>query len=204
MSGLIRGVLRFGRVLLKAAYTDELMYVYKLPIEHAGPLPWPAPIEQCECHVIEDNAAADALVSQGYDDFRVMIPPARTRLEQGAVAACAYVDKAFASVDWMAFSQRAQRSIDGLPYRVSYEDHHAYTGGALTQPQFRNMGIGTYRLSQQLRYMRDHGSTVSCCVIRTDNVPSQRCVEKHGAQVSRICRQHRFLGWRRWTEHSVK
>ncbi|TFH34870.1 MAG: hypothetical protein E4G93_04640, partial [Dehalococcoidia bacterium] len=186
--GLTRGILRFGSALLHTLYSDELLFAYELPLDRAGPLPWEPPVEGCDCHVIEDDAAADRLVMQGYDDFRIAIPPASKRLERGAVAVCAYVDRAFASIDWMAFSENAQRSIDGVPYRVRYEDHRAFTSGALTSPAFRNLGIATYRFSHQLRYMRDHGFTLCCNVIRAENLPSRRVVEKHGARVRSICR----------------
>lgn len=202
--GLIRGVLRYGRVLLNSLYSDELLHAYELPIDRAGPLPWEPPVERCECHAIEDDAAADALVIHGYDDFRIAIPPARMRLSRGAVAVCAYVNRAFASIDWMAFSEEAQHSISRVPYRVSYENRHAFTGGALTSPRFRNMGIATFRFSEQLRYMRDHGFALCYNVIGAQNVPSRRVVENHGAQVRRICRYRRILGWRRWTERPAE
>ncbi len=200
--GLCHGSLRFGRELLAALYQDDLLYLYELPIDRAGPLPWEPPVAQCKCRIIEDNAGADALVMEGYEDFRIAIPSARKRLERGAVAAIAYVNRAFASIDWMLFSEDAQRSVGGSPCPVRYSDNHACTADALTSPQFRNMGIATYRLSEQLRYMRDRGIIVNCSAIRVDNVASQRCVEKHGAQVRRVCRYRRILGWKKWTERS--
>lgn len=104
----------------------------------------------------------------------------------------------------MAFSEEAKRSFDRLPYRVEFENGEACTGGAVTLRRLRGQGISRYRLSQELRYMLDHGYHVCRNAVPVDNVPSQRLVERFGARYGRMGHFRRVLWWTDWRETPVE
>ncbi|MBE9505774.1 MAG: hypothetical protein IMY84_03080 [Chloroflexi bacterium] len=202
--GLLYGLGRFVVSLIHLVYRNERLRLYQLRIDEAGSLPVDAPLERLELHVIETVEDADRLAVQGYENTLLTIPHLARTLDSGAVAVCAFVGVEFASIDWMAFSEDAKRSFDRLPYRVEFENGEACTGGAFTAGRFRGKGIGMYRLSQELLYMRDRGYHVCRNAIPVDNVPSQRCVERLGARFCRVGHYRRVLAWTSWKETPVK
>ena len=203
-SGLLCGLQRFVAALIRRVYRSEHSRLYELRIDEAGSLPADAPFERLKLHVIETVEDADRLTAQGYENTVLTIPHLARRLDSGAVAVCAFIGMEFASIDWMAFSEDAKRSFDRLPYRVEFESGEACTGGAFTVRRLRGHGIGTYRLSQELLYMRDRGCHVCRNAIPIDNIPSQRCVETFGARFGRIGHYRRVLWWTDWRETPVE
>ena len=201
--GLLYGLGRFVVALTHQVYRSERYRLYELRIDEAGSLPIDAPLEQLRLCVVETTEDAVRLAAQGYEDILLAIPGLARRLDSGAVAVCAFVDMAFASIDWMAFSEEAKRSFDRFPFRVEFENGEACTGGAFTARRFRGKGIATYRLSRQLLYMRNHGYHVCRNAIAVGNVPSQRCVERFGARFDRVAHCRRVFRWTKWTEYPV-
>ena len=202
--GLLHGLGRFGVELLHLVYRNERYRLYELRIDEAGPLPIDAPLEQLQLCVVETTEDAHRLAAQGYEDMLLTIPGLERILDSGAVAVCAFLDVALASIDWMAFSEEAKRSIDGFPYKVEFDSGEACTGGAFTVRRFRGRGIATYRLSRQLLYMRNHGYHVCRNAIAVGNVPSQRVVERFGAHFDRVAHYRRMLWWTNWKGTLVK
>jgi len=198
--GLARGLGRFTAALWHRAYRVEHFILNRLDLAVAASVFVKPPLDDISFHVIENRDDLERLKAEGYEDIVSIVPRFLQRLDSGAVAGCAFVGKEFASVDWMAFSERAKLSVDLLPYRVDFESGEACTCGAWTSRRFRARGIGTYRFSQQMRYMKDHGTTVCWNAIAIGNTASQRPVDRHGGQHCRIARYRRILWWESWKE----
>jgi len=203
LRGLLSGFGRYVGTLMRLVYRNEHLCLYELRVDEAGPIPLSPPFEGVEAHVIETRDDAHRLMVQGYEDVILNNPQNRRRLHSGSVAVCAFVDREFASIDWMAFSECAKRSFDKLPYEVEFEKGEAYTGGAFTVRRFRRRGIATYRFSHELCYMRNHGCCVCRNAIGVGNIPSQRPVERFGGCFSKVGHIRRFLWRTRWTETPV-
>jgi hypothetical protein len=198
--GLARAALRMtGRLVHRAVFVGDF-YVYRYPVpatdEH---MPKPG-IDGVEVHVVESERDVDDLVAAGYEDLRLVVERATARLSAGAVGVCAYVNKEFAYVGWVALSDAAKHTFDRLPYRVDYTSGEGCTGGAWTLPSLRGAGLYAYVFGHELRYLRDVGRTVCRNSIGTGNVASQRGQARYGAQLCAVGRLYRVLCWRRWVE----
>lgn len=134
------------------------------------------------------------LARQGYDDLLSTVPGMERKLDAGAVAAFAFVGCRFASIDWMALSDRAKAAIDRTPCPASLADGEACTSGAYTVPRYRRRGIAVYRLSAEVQYLHSKGCHTCYSMIAAGNVPSQRCVERYGATVATVFHHRRLLG----------
>ncbi|MCK5213400.1 MAG: hypothetical protein KAQ74_05690 [Dehalococcoidia bacterium] len=201
--GLLGGLGRFAGTLTRKVYRNERFRLYELRVDEAGPILLSAPFEGVEIHAIETREEAHRLMAQGYEDVVLADPHLAPRLDSGAVALCAFVNREFASIDFMAFSEEARRSFDKLPCRVEFENGDCYTGGAFTVRRLRGKGVATYRMSWALGYLRDRGCHMSRCIISDGNVPSQRTVERFGGSFSKVRHLRRVLWWTRWTETPV-
>jgi len=201
--GLARGAFGYFRSLSRFVYVNQRFYVYETMLREGAPLDFPASVEGCELHFIQDNAQADALAAMGYDDIRLRVPGARRNLTRGNVAACAYIERAFGSVDWIAVSPASLSGVARVAHKDAFREGHACTTGAFTLPKFRNAGIGSYRLGGVLRYIRDRGYPVCDSVIPVRNAPSRRCIERFGGRVVRVGHYRSLLGLVRWTERAV-
>ena len=203
-AGLLNGLWRFSVALGHRLYRNHHCRIYDLHTGEAASVSVAPPCDNVHVHIIESQEDALRLAQEGYENVLVSVSGMKRRLDAGAVAACAFVDSEFASVDWMAFSDDAKRKVDPLPFAVDFENGEAASGAAFTVRRFRRKGIGTYRISSQVRYLRDRGYRVCRCSIGSDNVPSQRCIERYGARFKRIGYLRRFLWWKTWCEIPVQ
>lgn len=112
----------------------------------------------------------------------------------------AYVSGKLAYMGWTATTGRAKNSFDRLPYRVDFAGGEAATGGALTLPAFRGLGLYRYVFGHELEYLRRKGRAVCCNAIPVGNYASQRGQAVHGALVCARARHVRILGFERWRE----
>lgn len=201
--GLLRGLGRFAGTLTQKVYRNERFRLYELRVDEASRIQLSAPFEGVEIHAIETREDARRLTAKGYEDIVLADPHLVARLDSGAVALCAFVNREFASIDWLAFSEDARRSFDSLPRRVAFENGDCYTGGAFTVRRLRGRGIATYRMSWAMGYLRDRGSHMHRATISDGNIPSQRTVERLGGSFGKVGHLRRFLWWTSWTETPV-
>ena len=204
LPGLAGGLSRFAVELRRCVLQGETYYLYETLIDEAALVAAVAPSEEVVLHVIETREDVSMLVAEGYEDVMSTVPLFERRLDSGAVAACAFVGKEFASIDWMAFSVTAKLSFDQRPYKVDFAKGEVCTGGAFTVRRFRRRGIAACRFSRQVQYMHERGCTVYRTAIRDDNTPSKRPVERYGGQVRRIGHWRRLLWSTSWTETAVE
>ena len=203
MRGLTLHAIAYMRSGLRHVCRRQRFYVYDITLCEDSQLDFPAPRPDCELHFIESHQQADDLVDQGYDDFRSRVPRARLNLSLGAIAVCAYARRTFASIDWMATSPENLHGFAREALRNSLVDRHACTTDAYTVPEFRNAGIGSYRLAGILRYLRDRGYTVCHSVIGVYNAPSRRCVERFGGRAVQVGDYRVTLGLHSWLPNRI-
>ncbi|MFC2008818.1 hypothetical protein ACFLUT_02050 [Chloroflexota bacterium] len=204
LRGLLGGSGRFVGALGRRMFQSETYRLYECRVDEAALMPVATPSEEIDLRLIETREDARKLVAEGYEDIPSTIPRSGRRLDSGAVAACAFVRKEFASIDWIALSGAAKLAIDELPYTVDFENREVCTGGAFVARRFRRRGIAAYRFSVQVQYMHHRGCLVCRNAIAPDNIPSQRGVERHGGRYDRIGHCRRILWWESWKETAVE
>jgi GNAT superfamily N-acetyltransferase len=192
--GFLRAAGRFLTTLGRRIYWSREVRFYHLSIEKASTVTVTAPCDNVSLHVIESSGQALDLAARGFENILEALPGSGRKLERGAVAACAFVGHELASIDWMALSDEARPAVDGTPYPPRLVDGEACTGGAYTMPRFRRRGIGEYRFSAEVQYLRARGCHVCYNTIAVWNIPSQRCVERYGATFDVVFQHRRLLG----------
>lgn len=192
--GLLRGIGRFMSAASQFIYSDKYVRFYHLPIDRAVSVHVSPPSEDPHLHIVESREDILELVRLGYENPLEIVPGMQRRLTGGAVAACAFVGQEFASIDWMALSNRAKGFVDSRPYPSRLTDGEACAGGSFTVRRFRRRGVSAYRWSAQVEYLHARGCRVCHSTIPVDNIASQRTAERYGATFDIVFRHRRILG----------
>ncbi|MCK9357402.1 MAG: hypothetical protein M0R22_09720, partial [Dehalococcoidia bacterium] len=178
ITGVFSGAGRFVGSAFHHLYSDSLLRVYHLPVAEATTIPATKPPDNLHVHIIESQQDALRLAEEGFDNILEAVPGAEHKLRCGAVAACAFLGRELASIDWMALSDRAKLVLDSVPYPADFEASDACSGGAFTMPHLRGKGIAAYRFSAQVSYLHSKGRRTCYNAIAVDNIPSQLTVER--------------------------
>jgi len=109
--------------------------------------------------IAASNRDADEL-SKNFTDFRKVIFQSRKMLDKGAVAFCIYSEKELAHITWLALNEKAQKSINTLPYNVDFKSGEACVGGTYTEPRFRGKGLMVFGNYLKFKYLRSNGMTL--------------------------------------------
>jgi GNAT superfamily N-acetyltransferase len=168
--------------------------MYQLDIAEAAAIPVTPPLENLHLRIVESREDALKLAAEGFENILEAVPEAERKLGRGAVAACAFLGRELASIDWMALSGRSKRAVDSFPYPADFDTIDSCTGGAVTMPHLRGKGIAAYRFSVQVSYLHSRGRRTCYNAISVDNIPSQRTVERYGATFDAVYRWRVLLG----------
>ena len=200
LRGLTKGVLRFCHTLVKRiAYTGSY-YIYRYPIPYVDENRFRPAVGLLEVRTVESVEDVAQLVADGFEDPRAQARLMECALTAGAFAVCAFVDRQFAYIGWVATSANAKRTFDPLPYHVAFDQGEGATGGAWTVPRFRGLGLYRYVFGRELDLLRRKGCTVCCNSITVGNVASQRGQAFYEARVCARARAIRILGFKKWSE----
>lgn len=194
LTGVLSGAGRFLGSAHRRLYSNRLLRVYRLSVAEAAAVTVAAPMENLLLRMVESREDALKLAEEGFENILETMPGAEHKLRCGAVAACVFLGRELASIDWMALSDRAKRAIDIFPYPADFTTSDACTSGAFTMPHLRGKGIAAYRFSAQLSYLHARGRRTLYNTIAVDNLPSQRTVERYGATFCAVLRHRRVLG----------
>jgi GNAT superfamily N-acetyltransferase len=201
LRGLMLGIVRFWSALVQRTFWWERFLVHEFVLTDLGDVSQAPPVAGLEVHVIECEDDADRLAREGYEDFRLPIGASRRRLESGAVAFCAHVDRVLAHVAWVALDADAKRSFDTLPYSVDFANGEGCSGGSWTFPRYRGWGIYRYVMGCRLAYLQSRGCTVCRNATLADNVAGLRGQEVFPHRVVSRARVRILFGRMRWTEY---
>jgi len=193
-AGVFSGGRRFVGRLVNSLYSASMVRMYRLSVAEAAALPVTAPLENLHLRIIESPQDALRLAGEGFENVLEAVPGAEHKLRCGAVAACAFLGRELASIDWMALSDSAKRVVDSFPYPADFAADDACTGGAFTMPHLRGRGIAAYRFSAQVSYLHSRGRRTCFSAIAIDNIPSQRTVERYGATFDAVFRRRVIMG----------
>jgi len=198
--GLSKGVLRYSRTIVRRVVHTGSYYIYRYPIPCVDENRFRPAVELLEVRTVESVEDVARLVADGFEDPRAQARLMERWLAAGAFAVCAFVDRQFAYIGWVATSANAKRSFDPLPYHVAFDQGEGATGGAWTVPRFRGLGLYRYVFGRELDLLRRKGCTVCCNSISVGNVASQRGQAFYGARVCARAQAIRTLGFKRWSE----
>jgi hypothetical protein len=160
--------------------------------------------------IITTNEQAEQLERNGFILYSGTVN-VKERLDAGAVAFCAFVDNELASIGWLALDRKAMRSLleplisvnfAGLT-SVAFQDAEAYSGGAITNPNFRGKGLHTYVLFKRLQYLHNLNIKIARVVIADNNQPSLQTNAKFPHQTYARGRLVRILHFQIWRETPI-
>jgi RimJ/RimL family protein N-acetyltransferase len=149
--------------------------------------------------IVSTNQEADELAAEGLE-FRSQDGIDRERLDRGAVAFCAFVEKELAHIGWVAMTEEAKKMVDSLPYKVDFADNEVCMGGVWTNPKYRRMGLLAYTDFKEHQFLKERGIVKSRASIVATNIASQRGVAKFGAKMYAEAHYSRVLWWKSWKE----
>jgi hypothetical protein len=198
--GLTKGVLRYFHTFVKRIAHTGSYYIYRYPIPCVDENRFRPAVDLLEVRTVESLDDVARLVADGYEDPRARLRSVERGLAAGACAVCAFVDRRFAYIGWVAISADAKRTFDPLPYHVAFDQGEGATGGAWTAPRFRGLGLYRYVFGRELDLLRRKGCTVCCNSISVGNLASQRGQAFYEARVCARARAIRILGFKKWSE----
>ena len=200
LTGLVQGMARYVLYLAHLVYWNEYFVIYEIDTaNYVLGLDGPA-IEGLEVHILHSEHDVNRMVGEGYEDVRLVVGAAARRLQQDAVAFCAFVNREVAHVAWVAFTQDAQSTFDVVAYPVDFDGGEAWWGGSLTTGRFRNLGIYRHVMAWRLRYCHELGYRVLVDATIVGNMPSLRSQDTYNPRIRAFCRYRRLLHWRDWKE----
>jgi hypothetical protein len=169
-------------------------YIYEHTIKERDEADFLPKIQSFDFHMVSSNREADALARHGVD-IRDYFPTARRTLDRGGVAFCIFISGEFAHGGWVALSEDAKKTFDGVPYPVDFSNNEACTGGTLTLPKFRGKGLMKYCYFKRFEFLRQKGIKISRNAVRADNIISQRVHAKFDPSRHKV-RCVRLLKWK--------
>ena len=164
------------------AFFARLLFIYGTCYIYENRLDGPSiahKLDNLTLRLISTSEEFHQLLAEGFDfssdpDIQLY----RKRLNRGAVAFCAFVDKELAHATWAATSRRAKG--DFHPYPVEH-GHTACVGATSTAPKYRRKGINVYVHSEIFRYIREKGLSKAVIAINKDNIAAQNSQAKLGS-----------------------
>lgn len=184
----------------------EAYYLYEIDISEvlkqsneADILP---DIQDFTLKIVSTNEQADELARGGLE-FRSQFINAGERLDKGAIAFCIFVGQELANIGWVAMTQQAKDSVDGLPFKVDFSNNEACTGDTVTNPKYRNVGLMGYNYFKRLEFLRENGKLRDWATVAKSNVAAQRGIAKLNLKIYAEARCLKLMWWRLWKERPL-
>jgi len=200
LAGLVAGVFRHLEALKRRILWSKRFVVYSTSTAIYDPVLAAPSGSGPEVYVLERDADAERLAAAGYEDVRRVVRSASRRLEYGAVAFCAFVQRELAHVSWVGLTEPAMRSLTSLPVPVRLDEGEGYWGAALTMRRFRRLGLYKHVMNWRLWYSHEHGCPVLVDATAVDNVASLRGHDAFDRRLRGVYLYRRRLWWSDWKE----
>ena len=156
-------------------------------------------IQNLTLKIVSTNEQADELDREGFE-FRSQFINARERLDRGAIAFCIFMSREFANIGWITLTQQAKDSLNELPFKVNFSNNEACTGGAVTNPKYRTMGLMRYNYFKRLEFLKENGRLRDRAAVAKSNIASQMGVAKISDNIYAEARFLKLLWWKFWWE----
>ena len=197
------GLFQLLRLIISFAkgrfFRYENYYLYEYTLKERKEADYLPRVQGLLFKMVCTNKQADDLASVGLD-FRLHFIKARLGLEKGAIAFCFFVDKELAHIGWVAMNKEAKNTFDALPYKVSFLDKQACTGGTWTNPKYRGKGLMVYGYYKRFQFLREMGIFSSRNAVSVGNIASQQAHARFGPKVYSKARYLKVLCWESWEE----
>lgn len=180
-------------------YQNHTYYLYEHVIKERNEADFLPRINDFTFKIVLTNQHADKLAADGFQ-LPEDTTNAKYRLEKGAIAFCVFVKGKLVHIGWVALTEEAKNSFDGVPYQVDFTNKQACTGGTVTIPEYEGNGLMAYGYFKRQQYLKETGITVSRNAVETSNIASQRVQAKFDPKIYAKGRYLQILRWKYWNE----
>ncbi|HAG08567.1 MAG TPA: hypothetical protein DCK87_03245, partial [Desulfotomaculum sp.] len=182
-------------------YSRGNYYIYEKPLTKNEKYQFNTKLQNAVIKIISTPEEFEQLVSNGYD-FKMML--FKPKLEKGALAFCAFINKELAHVTWVALNKKTKKEIDYLPFKVAFQNKEACSGASFTNPKFRGKGLLSYIYAVIFPYLAQRGIDKDKYTIKVNNIPSQKAMNKFNHVIIGKGHYLKILWWEFWKEEPVK
>jgi len=152
--------------------------------------------------VVCNNEQANEIAADSLD-IRLHFINAHLALDKGAAALCIFVDGELAHIGWLAMCEEAKSVLDYLPYKVGFDRDEGCTGGVVTTPKYRGLGLWWYSFFKRLELARDRGLKTVRFATGRDNIAIQAGLMKSKSRRYAEARYLKVLRWCSWKERPL-
>ena len=195
-----------GFIFLASCFFQyETYYLYEIDIpkvlkQNDKPDAFRPEIRDFTLKIVSTNEQADDL-DRGGLEFRSQFINARKRLDRGAIAFCIFVGRELANIGWITLNNTAKDSLIELPFKVDFSNKEVCTGGAMTAPKYRNIGLMRYNYFKRLEFLKENGWLRDRAAVAKSNVAAQTGVVKiSDINIYAEARFLKLLWWKFWWE----
>lgn len=174
-------------------------YLYEHSLQEMNEADFLPKVQNATVRIVSSNSEADMLAAEGFE-FRSRFVNSRQMLDKGAIAVCIFVGREIAHITWLAISKIAKNTFDSLPYKVNFSNKEACTGGTVTVPKYRGLGLMGYGIFKKFQYLRELGIQKVRHAIRVDNMASRKPYEKFDSKIYAKAYYAKIFYCRWWRE----
>lgn len=201
--GLISFVKRVFDFVLPIFFTSGTYYLYEHPLRELDEARFlPKKTEGLAVRIVSSNEDADVLAAERFD-FRSRFVNARRMLDRGAIAICIFIGQDIAHITWVGMTHISKKTFDGLPYKVDFLNKEACTGGTVTLPKYRGLGLMSYGIFTKFQFLRKAGILIVRHATGMDNMASRKPYQKFDYRIYAKARYLKVLCWRFWRETPI-
>ncbi|HEY49759.1 MAG TPA: hypothetical protein G4O13_06915 [Dehalococcoidia bacterium] len=160
-------------------------------------------IDNFTLHIIRTNKEAGEFEAATGFELRRRLVDVEEKLEKGAIGFCGFVGEEFAHIGWIAFSEKARKTFDTVPYKVDFSNGQACTGGSYTVPAFRGKGLMAYVYFRRFQFLREMGIKTTRNSVLTSNTASLKVHAKFGPKLLARGRRLKLMGRQSWKETPI-
>ncbi len=196
-------LLRRGFIfLLGYLFRYQRYYLYEHTLEERNEADFLPKTRDFTFKMITTRQKADELAAAGLD-FGTRHPNERSKLDNGAVAFCFFINGELAHIGLVAMNEAAKNSFDSLPYQVNFSARQACTGGSWTNPRYRGRRLMVYGYFKRFEFLREKGFKSSRNAVDVGNIVSQKAHSKFGPKIYARARYLKIIGWKSWKETPI-
>ena len=201
--GLLTTIKKILTSVISVIYTTSAYNVYVRTLTKDNEADRMPKIQNVTPRIVETIQQLDELYNQGFDLSLLDIDQYRYRLERGAIATFAFVDRELGFAGWGALSEEAKKSFTRYPFKVDFANNEALGGDAWTNPKYRRQGLHNYVAYKWDQFLISRGITKDRAIILSSNITSQRSTTKMGSKLVARARYVCIFGLQFWRERPV-
>jgi len=193
--------------LIRCLFSYQTFYLYREILDNKLDEVESTPkIHNFALKIISANEQTDELMASGFD-FGSFVISADRRLDRGAIAFCALVERKLTHICWVAMTEQAKDSITDIPYPVDFSNNEAYLGRTVKNLKYWRMGNFSVTIVylKAMQFLWRSGKTVCRFVVSKNNLITQNVLAKRiGARPCGEGRYLKLLWWKFWKEKPIQ